>query len=109
MLGNAIGQRGTRIQYVKETGILQVDPATSGNTGSSGAFFGGAAATVALTDGRLVLRIVVDGSSVEIFAGDGRAVLSSLVFPEASDNKVELFAGGGKATAQDLSVTPLTS
>ena len=74
-------QRGTRIQYVKETGILQVDRTTSGNTGFSPAFTGGAAAPVALTDGKLTLRIVVDGSAVEVFAGDGKAVISSLVFP----------------------------
>jgi levanbiose-producing levanase len=108
VLGNATGQRGTRIQYVKETGILQVDRTTSGNTGFSGAFSGGAAATVALTDGKLPLRIVVDGSSVEVFASDGRVVISSLVFPAAGDDKVGLFAGGGKATAVNVSVTPLT-
>ena len=108
VLGNATGQRGTRIQYVKATGILQVDRTTSGNTGFSGAFSGGAAATVTLTDGKLPLRIVVDGSSVEVFASDGRVVISSLVFPAAGDDKVGLFAGGGKATAVNVSVTPLT-
>ena len=55
---------------------------------SPAAFSGGAAATVALTDGKLPLRIVVDGSSVEVFAGDGKAVISSLVFPAAGDDKV---------------------
>lgn len=107
VLGNATGQRGTRIQYVQETGILQLDRTASGNTGFSGAFSGGAAATVALTDGKLQLRIVVDGSSVEIFAGDGKAVISSLVFPQEGDNKVGLFAGGGKASAENISVTQL--
>jgi len=107
VLGNATGQRGTRIQYVKETGILQIDRTASGNTGFSEAFSGGAAAVVALTDGKLPLRIVVDGSSVEVFPGDGRAVLSSLVFPAAGDDKVGLFAGGGKAAAENISVTPL--
>ncbi len=61
MLGNATGQRGTRIQYVKETGILQVDRTQSGKTDFSGAFSGGAAAAVPLTDGKLNLTIVVDG------------------------------------------------
>ena len=107
VLGNATGQRGTRIQYVKETGILQLDRTASGETGFSPAFSGGAAATVPLTDGKLVLRIVVDGSSVEVFAGEGRAVISSLVFPAAGDDKVVLFAGGGKASAENLQITPL--
>ena len=67
----------------------------------------GSAAPVALTDGKLTLRIVVDGDSVEVFAGDGKAVISSLVFPAAGDDDVALFAGGGKATAENVSVTQL--
>jgi fructan beta-fructosidase len=109
VLGNATGQRGTRIQYVKETGILQVDRTQSGKTDFSGAFSGGAAAAVPLTDGKLNLTIVVDGYGVEVFAGDGKVVLSSLVFPPAGDDKVAVFSGGGKATAENLSVTKLTS
>lgn len=35
----------------------------------------------------LKLRILVDRSSVEVFAGDGRVVLSSLFFPNSSDLK----------------------
>jgi len=75
----------------------------------SGALSGGAAAAVPLTDGKLNLTIVVDGYSVEVFAGDGKVVLSTLVFPPAGDDKVAVFSGGGKATAENLSVTKLTS
>ena len=74
VLGSATGKTGTRIQYVTETGILQVDRTTSGQTGFSPAFSLGSAAPVALTDGKLTLRIVVDGDGVEVFAGDGKAV-----------------------------------
>ena len=62
-----------------------------------------------LTDGKLNLTIVVDGYSVEVFAGDGKVVLSTLVFPPAGDDKVAVFSGGGKATVENLSVTKLTS
>ncbi len=65
----------------------------------------GSAAPIALTDGKLTLRIVVDGDSVEVFAGDGKAVITSLVFPAAGDDDVALFAGGGKATVENVSVT----
>jgi levanbiose-producing levanase len=109
VLGNATGKRATRIQYVKETGILQVDRTQSGKTDFSGAFSGGAAAAVPLTDGKLDLAIVVDGDSVEVFAGAGRVVLTSLVFPQAGDDKVGVFSGGGKGTVENLSVTKLTS
>lgn len=105
VLGSTTGKTGTRIQYVTESGILQVDRTTSGQTGFSPAFSLGSAALVALTDGKLNLRIVVDGDSVEVFAGDGKAVISSLVFPAAGDDDVALFAGGGKATIENVSVT----
>ena len=107
VLGSATGKTGTRIQYVTETGVLQVDRTTSGQTGFSPAFSLGSAAPVALTDGKLNLRIVVDGDSVEVFAGDGKAVISSLVFPAAGDDDVALFAGGGKATIENVSVTQI--
>jgi levanbiose-producing levanase len=107
VLGSSTGKTGTRIQYVTETGILQVDRTTTGQTAFSPAFSLGSAAPVALTDGKLNLRIVVDGDSVEVFAGDGKAVISSLVFPAAGDDDVALFAGGGKATAENVSVTQI--
>ena len=107
VLGSATGKTGTRIQYVTATGILQVDRTTSGQTGFSPAFSLGSSAPVALTDGKLNLKIVVDGDSVEVFAGDGKAVISSLIFPAAGDDDVALFAGGGKATAENVSVTQI--
>jgi fructan beta-fructosidase len=106
VLGSATGQRGTRIQYVKESGILQIDRTNSGRTDLPG-FAPGAAAAVPLTDGALNLHIVVDGSSVEVFAGDGKVVLSALAFPAAGDDKVAVFSGGGKATINNLAVTQL--
>jgi fructan beta-fructosidase len=107
VLGSSTGQRATRIQYVSETGILQLDRTTSGQTGFSAEFSPGAAVAVPLTDGSLDLRIIVDGSSVEVFAGGGQAVLSALAFPAAEDDNVGVFAGGGKATISKISVTPL--
>ncbi|MET0966413.1 MAG: glycoside hydrolase family 32 protein [Nakamurella sp.] len=106
VLGSATGQRGTRIQYVKETGILQIDRTNSGRTDLPG-FAPGAAVAVPLTDGALNLHIVVDGSGVEVFAGDGKVALSALAFPAAGDDKVAVFSGGGKATINNLVVTQL--
>jgi len=106
VLGSATGQRGTRIQYVKETGILQIDRTNSGRTDLPG-FAPGAAAAVPLVDGTLPLHIVVDGSSVEVFAGNGKIVLTALAFPAAGDDKVAVFSGGGKATINNLAVSQL--
>lgn len=57
----------------------------------------------------LRLRIFVDQSSIEVFADDGAAVLTSVVFPNASGTGVQLFASGGSVTLQSLKAWPLRS
>lgn len=105
VLGSATGKTGTRIQYVKEAGILQVDRSTAGKADFSASFGTGGAAPVTLVDGKLPLHIVVDGSTVEVFAGG--AAISTLVFPAEGDDAVSVFGGGGKATIENVTVTPI--
>ncbi len=57
-------------------------------------------------DERHRLRIVVDACSVEVFAGDGRAALTSLVFPKATSTGIRLDADG-RAELQRMTVWPL--
>ncbi|MBB3157018.1 levanbiose-producing levanase [Microbacterium proteolyticum] len=57
-------------------------------------------------DGSLVLDILVDASSVEVFAGDGRASLTSAAYADARSG-VTAEASGGAIGIRDLSVTPL--
>jgi levanbiose-producing levanase len=105
VLGSATGKTGTRIQYVKEAGILQVDRSTAGIADFAATFGTGGAAPVTLVDGKLPLHIVVDGSTVEVFAGG--AAISTLVFPAEGDDAVSVFGGGGKATIENVTVTPI--
>ncbi|RUT03350.1 hypothetical protein DSM107010_60370 [Chroococcidiopsis cubana SAG 39.79] len=56
----------------------------------------------------LKLRILVDRSSVEVFAGDGRAVLSSLFFPNSSDKEFKIYAIGGDAKIVRLVIYPFS-
>lgn len=57
------------------------------------------------TNNRLLkLRILVDRSSVEVFAGDGRVVLSSLFFPNSSNKEFKIYAKGGNAKIVSLDV-----
>jgi levanase len=60
-------------------------------------------------DGKVHLRILVDWSSVEVFADEGRRVITDQVFPSADSDGVELFADGGSATLDSLKVRPLRS
>lgn len=104
VLGSTTGQRGTRISYFTESGVLQVDRSTAGKADFTDTFAANSAAPVSLVDGKLPVRIVADGSTVEVFAGD--VVLSTLVFPAQGDDAVSVF-GSGKATVEDITVTPI--
>ncbi len=60
-------------------------------------------------DGKVRLRILVDWSSVEVFADRGQVVLSDQVFPRADSDGVQLFAEGGDAVVDWLRAWPLRS
>ncbi|MCI9857484.1 glycoside hydrolase family 32 protein [Microbacterium proteolyticum] len=57
-------------------------------------------------DGSLVLDILVDASSIEVFTGDGRASLTSAAYADARAG-VTAEASGGAIGIRDLSVAPL--
>ena len=54
-------------------------------------------APLVIQDGRITLRILLDESSVEVFAGDGTIVLTSRLFTNTSHAGIRLFATGGTA------------
>lgn len=57
----------------------------------------------------LRLRVFIDRSSVEVFANEGRVVLSSRVFPGDDWDGMALFTCGGAAWLQSLTIWPLQS
>lgn len=61
------------------------------------------------TAGRTVsLRIYVDRSSIELFADDGRSVMTNTVFPTSPYTTLSLSSTGGKADIRNLKIYPLT-
>jgi fructan beta-fructosidase len=48
--------------------------------------------------GSLRWQILADRSSVEVFADGGRAVITSLIFPQPDAFRIEFYANGGKST-----------
>ena len=66
------------------------------------------AAPVLTADNRLVLRIFIDRSSVEVFEKDGRLAMTNLVFPTSPYDRLSISASGGKAEIRDLSIYPLS-
>ena len=100
----------TVIGYDAEDSELYVDRTRSGRSDFSRDF----AATVqraplTARDGSVRLRILVDWSSVEVFADDGHRVITDQIFPSADSDGLKLFADGGTATIRSLDIRPMRS
>lgn len=86
----------TVITYDTAQQRISVDRRRSGQVGFHPKFAGITSAPLPKpADGLLDLRIVLDGNSLELFAGGGRAVLTNLIFPSNRSAHVEPFAQGG--------------
>jgi sucrose-6-phosphate hydrolase SacC (GH32 family) len=60
--------------------------------------------------GHITLHVLVDWSSVEVFAqGTGQVVLTAQIFPAPTDRGVAAFAQGGDAILDSVSVRPVRS
>ncbi|MDP8980309.1 MAG: glycoside hydrolase family 32 protein [Acidobacteriota bacterium] len=90
--------QATIVGYDVKRQELFVDRTHSGVVDFSGQF---PARTVARLEARgsLEVDIVVDRSSVEVFAQQGRVAMTNLVFPLAGSSGVEFYSRGGKAVA----------
>ena len=69
----------------------------------------GRAAPLEPVAGRIKLRILIDRTSVEVFANDGRVQLASCFLPSAENKGLALSATGGTAKVKSLSVWELKS
>ena len=100
----------TAIGYDATTGRVFVDRTNSGAAAADLPGFPGVhSAPVALHDGRLDLRILVDRSLVEVFADGGRRVIADQVYPTPGAEGVKVFAQGGTASFESLVVDQLRS
>lgn len=52
--------------------------------------------------GRVSFRLFLDRSSLELFANDGRSVLSTRIYPSPASSGIELYAEGGHAAIEQL-------
>lgn len=90
-------------------GQLVVDRTHSGRADFSRDFPARQTAPLPVENGRVRLRVFVDWSSVEVFAGDGRSVITSQIFPAPESEGVSLYATGGAARLVSLEVWPMAS
>jgi sucrose-6-phosphate hydrolase SacC (GH32 family) len=105
------GENGdeTVVGYDRELGQVYVDRSRAGDASFYPGFAARHAAPVALRDGAIWLRILVDTASVTVFAGAHETVLTSQVFPGAGSDGIALFAEGGQATVRQLKIWSLAS
>jgi fructan beta-fructosidase len=101
------GGQGTTIGYRPAAGTLFLDRRRSGAVDFAPGFADVSEIPLALADGTLRLHIFVDRSTIEVFADDGAATLSALVFPAAHCNRIELYAEGGAAMLDTLELYEL--
>lgn len=97
------GNEFTQVGYNALDGELFVNRAQSGEFDFNINVATGNSAPLSLDlDGNVQLRIFVDRNSVEVFGGDGTAVLTNLIFPDPSSQGVSTFSIGGDATLLSL-------
>lgn len=98
-----------RVRYDAEASLLTVDRVRSGDVAFSPTFAAAHSAPLSPADQRLSLRIVLDRSSIEVFADDGRVVLTDLVFPDPDARGVEVFAEGSPSGPAAIDIWDLAS
>ncbi len=67
----------------------------------------GREAKVEAENGRLVLRILIDRTSMEVFANDGKVSMSSCFLPGPKKAGLELFSAGGSPRILSMTVSEL--
>lgn len=69
----------------------------------------GKQAPVVPINGKITMEILVDRSSLELFANDGEVVMSACFNPEAGDDELVLWTQGGELFVHDLEIYPVIS
>ncbi|WP_037289719.1 glycoside hydrolase family 32 protein [Saccharibacillus sacchari] len=100
-VGETSGEE-TLLTYDREQQKLILDRERSG-AGSGGI----RKAPLALRENRLRMRIFIDRSSVEIFAGDGEVAISARIYPGVDSTGIRFFAEGGESALTALHCWPL--
>ncbi|SDO97142.1 fructan beta-fructosidase [Arthrobacter sp. ok909] len=98
------GAERTVLAYDTATSRLSLDRRESGAVEFHENFASVEHVHVPLDGGRLRLQVYLDACSVEVFAQDGLAVLTDLVFPAESSTGMALFAEGHGARVRMLDI-----
>ena len=99
----------TKVYYNTVPNRQLIMDRTNSGTNPNGSFPKSYSRTVnRQADGKLKLHIFVDWSSIEVFANDGEAVGTLLIFPDPTSEGMEFFVEGSPVKA-NINVYPLKS
>jgi len=99
----------TLVGYDAKSGEVFIDRSQSGQSDFDPSFPARHSAPLAAKNGKVKLRVLVDWSSVQVFAEEGEAVLTDLVYPAPTSDGLAVYAEGGTARLKHLTVYPLNS
>ena len=99
----------TTVGYDRAKGEIYLDRTRSGNVAFSKDFPGRITAPLTLPAGVLKLRIIVDRSTLEVFAQDGLVAMTDLTYPPAGANNIEFTTEGPAPKRTEVELWPLTS
>lgn len=100
-----IDRRQSGLIDFKHASLMDFSFGDSGVIDFSGGFaLGLHAAPLFSKSDSVKLQVFVDRSSVEVFADDGRVLITSLVLPQRAYNRVEFFGDGGAVTVLNCEI-----
>ncbi len=105
---NAV-QEWTVIQYDAVSEKIMVDRRQAGISLFSESFPAVQETMLKMEEGKIQLQIFMDTSSIEAVANDGKAVCTSLVFPNQPYDNIVLFSNNGETHVSPLKLTSLNS
>jgi fructan beta-fructosidase len=100
---------GVSVGYDAAAGSLFLDRTNPEHGEFAGLFAKYMTAPLKAKDGRVRLHILVDQSSIEVFANDGELTMSALMFPSSESLGINLFSENGGASLVSLSAWQLDS
>ena len=100
---------GTSLTIDPASQGLQLDRTNSGQTSFHRDFSARHAAPLRIADDAVRIRLLVDASSLEVFAQGGETVLTELLFPSSRPRTLRLLSGGATPRVEAITIHAMTS
>lgn len=95
---------GTRVGYESKWSQVYVDRTHSGDLVVAPTFASRHDAPIRVENGRVRLHILLDRSSVELFANGGLATITDLIYPRQEDRGISVYSVGNDPSVMSLDI-----